>query len=299
MTALPHVTWLRAFEAAARNSSFSAAAEELNLTPAAISQQVRLLEQHLGVQLFTRLPRGVALTDIGHAYAQPLRRSFAEMAEATETLFATPSRRPLKVRASISYAALVLAPKLANFRRASPEVDLQLTTAVWTDRIEDDSIDVEIRYGFGDWAERDIRHLGHRHAELVCSPDLAAELGPDATLQDFAPHAVQIIGSEGDWPRLAAQRGETLPPMTKAMKADSSLIALEVLAGGEVPGGAAIVSEEFSRRYVAQGLLTSPLPDRLPLPRSFFLVVPDGAEDRRELRLFCDWLMLLHREGTV
>ena len=69
MSKLPHVTWLRAFESAARNSSFSGAADELNLTPAAVSQQIKLLEQHLGEPLFRRLPRGVALTDMGHAYA--------------------------------------------------------------------------------------------------------------------------------------------------------------------------------------------------------------------------------------
>ena len=94
----PQVTWLRSFEAAARRGSFSAAADDLGLTPAAVSQQIRLLEKHLGAQLFERLPKGVVLTDTGQAYAQPIRKSFSEMQAATEGLFGSRSRKTVKVR---------------------------------------------------------------------------------------------------------------------------------------------------------------------------------------------------------
>ena len=102
MAQLPHVTWLRSFEVAARHSSFSAAADELNLTPAAVSQQIRLLEDHLGVQLFIRLARGVSLTDAGQAYALPLRKSFQDMQDATRGLFGVKRKSRLRIRASIS-----------------------------------------------------------------------------------------------------------------------------------------------------------------------------------------------------
>lgn len=87
MKNLPHVTWLKAFDSAARHNSFAAAASELGLTPAAISQQIRHLEQHLDAQLFRRLPRGVSLTDVGQAYAQTIGKSFEDMALATNGLF--------------------------------------------------------------------------------------------------------------------------------------------------------------------------------------------------------------------
>ena len=87
MVRMPHANWLRAFDAAARHGSFSTAAAELGLTPAAISQQIRMLERHLGKRLFVRLPRGVALTDLGHAYAQPIRRSFHRIECSTAELF--------------------------------------------------------------------------------------------------------------------------------------------------------------------------------------------------------------------
>lgn len=93
MSRLPHVIWLRAFEAAARHNSFSGASQELNLTPAAVSQHIRLLEEHLGVSLFKRLPHGVALTDMGKAYALPIRRAFTDMQDATSGLFAQRKKR--------------------------------------------------------------------------------------------------------------------------------------------------------------------------------------------------------------
>ena len=295
MAALPHVTWLRAFESAARNASFSAAAEELNLTTAAVSQQFKLLMHHLGAQLFTRLPRGVALTDIGHAYAQPVRKSFADMQQATNSLFSSKRRRTVRVHASISYAALILAPRLWSFHQAFPDIDLQMTTAVWTDRIEDETIDVEIRFGHGDWQDGEIHHLGHRLGEVVCHPALASSLGKTLSLATLYEHAVQIIGSETDWAQMFTLAGQDQPPTMGTMKADSSLIALQIIAGGS---GAAIVSEEFSERYLEQGLLISPLDLRLPLSRSFFIVIRDGASQRNEVIEFRDWLLSLQTQTT-
>ena len=292
MSKLPNVTWLKSFEAAARSGSFSAAADELGLTPAAVSQQIKLLEQHLGVQLFRRLPRGVALTDVGHAFAQPIRRSFADMREAATSLFGAREKRTVRIRASISYAAWVLAPKLTAFREAFPNTNLEVSTTIWSDRIADQAIDAEIRYGYGDWEERDIRHLGHLFAEVVCHPTLAAAFGDELSIEALAAHAVLIIGSETDWRRAAVDLGFHLPPMAHAMKVDSSLVALQIISAG---AGSAFVCEDFARPYVRQGLLASPFDYRLMLPRSFFLVVQDNAPPRPEVRQFCDWISGLHR----
>ena len=296
MSQLPHVTWLRAFEAAARHSSFAAAADELNLTPAAISQQIKLLETHVGEPLFRRLARGVALTDTGHAYAQPVRKAFSDMQQATNGLFGAKNKRTLHVRASVSYAALVLAPRLSEFLTLYPDIDVRLTTAVWTERDEDEEIDVEIRYGHGDWAEPDIRHLGHRFAEVVCHPDVVSSLGETLTFQTLAAQAIQIIGTESDWDQMAEHFGLTPPAVIGRTKADSSMIALQILAGGS---GAAIVSDSFIGPWLKSKALVSPLPYRLPLRRSFFLIAHDAAHKRSDLRLFCDWLSDMHRTHQI
>ncbi len=284
---LPQVTWLRAFEAAARHGSFSAAAEDLALTPAAVSQQIRLLEQHLGVQLFKRLAKGVVLTDIGQAYAQPIRKSFSEMVAATDGLFGATSRTTVRVRASISYAALVLAPGLGAFRARHPEIEVQLTTTVWADRLDDGDIDVDVRYGNGDWDDGTLWHLGAQHAVVVCHRDVAVGLGDSPDLESLCQsQIVQIIGSEVEWVRLLAHAGVDCPPPRPWMKADSSLIALQMILSG---AGLAIVMENFARPFIDQGLLVDPLGLRLPVDQSYFLVVSDRAARREDVNAFCRW----------
>ncbi|MGI3210198.1 LysR substrate-binding domain-containing protein [Roseovarius tibetensis] len=291
MTRLPHVIWLRAFEAAARHSSFSAAADELALTPAAVSQQVRMLEQHLRVQLFHRLPRGVELTDLGQAYAQPIRKSFRDMQSATDGLFRVPRRKALRVRASISYAALVLAPSLQAFRALNPDIDIQLSTAVWSDRMDDASIDVDIRYGTGDWPETRIWSLGIERATVVCHPDYAASFEGGPTIEALAAaDVVQVTGSEADWDRLSARFDLDLPIPAQRIKADSSLIALQMLASGQ---GSAIIMRRFSQRYLEQGLVISPSRYELPMDQGFYLIAREDTQHSAEIDRFREWLTSL------
>lgn len=280
---LPHATWLRTFEAAARHASFTAAAEELGLTPAAVSQQIRLLEAHLGARLFERLPRGVALSDIGQAYAQPVRRAFGELQAATDGLFAAPRRRVLRVRASLSCAALVIAPRLEAFRAAHPGIDLELSTFVWADRFDMENSDVDVRWGFGDWPEASIQTLGHEDAIVVCDPASAA-----GDLREVAAGTVYTItGVEHDWTRLAELFDPGLPAPARRVRVDSSLIALQALAAGR---GAAIVLESFARSFLDRGQLVAPFPIRLPVSRSHFVVHRRGVETRPDVVAFTRWL---------
>ncbi|QDI74367.1 MULTISPECIES: LysR substrate-binding domain-containing protein [Leisingera] len=296
MITLPHVTWLKAFEAAARLSSFSAAAAELGLTPAAVSQQIRLLEQHLNTRLFKRLPRGVALTDTGQAYAQPIRKSFDDMQRATTGLFSSKRKRVVRLRATISCAALVIAPQLARFRAEHPDIFVQLSTTVWASRFDEEALDIDIRYGSGDWQEAQILHLGHESAIPVCSPAYAAALGGAPSIEDLArADVVQIIGSETDWGRLADLHGLTLQVTTDWLKADSSLLALQTVAAGH---GVTMVLESFAKQYLDQGLVIAPAAFKLPKRRSHYLVINDRAGQREEVKAAASWLMSLYQALT-
>ena len=293
---LPHVTWLRAFEAAARHSSFSSAAEELHLTPAAVSQQIRLLEQHIGVQLFKRLARGVELSAQGQAYALPIRKAFQDMQNATAGLFEISRRRKIHIRASITYGTLFLAPLLPTFQMLYPDVDVHLSTAVWSDRMDDEAIDIDIRFGNGDWGERHMVQLGHEVARVICNPAQVTALGEDLTVEALAAgRRVLVLGSEVEWQRLSERFDLTLPASASVTKVDSSLMALQVIAGAV--GGAgnrgatAIMHERFAARYEAQGQISSPFDYRLPMREAYYLIVKDQAMDREEVRLFRDWLL--------
>lgn len=291
MRRLPHVTWLRSFEAAARHSSFTAAAEELFLTPAAVSQQIRQLEHHLGIRLFKRLPKGVQLTDIGQAYAIPVRKSFVEMQAATDGLFRVQSKSVVRVRCSISFAALILAPLLRDFAQDYPEIDVELSTAVWSDRMEGAEIDLDIRYGEGAWPEPNVHPLPVEGVTVVCHPDYAARLGTEPTAETLGKaDIVQIVGSETDWDRLLQAIGADVPRPHPWMKADSSLIALQILSAGH---GCALISRSFARRALAEGRLVAPYALSLPMQENFVLVERDdlGGSRNRGAGLLIDWLL--------
>lgn len=286
---IPHVTWLRAFEAAARHSSFSDAAAELFLTPAAVSQQIRLLEQHLGVQLFRRLPRGVALTDVGQAYALPIRKSFSEMQDATEGLFTIRSKRKVRVRASISYATLILAPRLKDFHDLHPEIEIELSTAVWSDRMDDETIDLDIRYGTGHWEDRDIWQLSQEFALLVCHPDHAHRFGGKDKIHDIlAAGTVPILGSEVEWARYSDQFDLSFGTPPIWLKADSSLVALQTISAGF---GTALIHESFARPFLERGSLVSLLSHRLPIKQSYFLVAREGFGDYHDVDALRKWII--------
>ncbi|MBB5516749.1 LysR family glycine cleavage system transcriptional activator [Rubricella aquisinus] len=289
MSKLPHVTWLRAFEAAARHSSFSGAAEELNLTPAAVSQHIRLLERHLGVELFKRLPHGVTLTDMGQAYALPIRKAFTDMRDATSGLFSRRRKRHLHIRTSVTYGELVLAPHIADFSALHPDIELRFTTAVWSDRLDDPSIDIDIRYGTGDWPDPNMTQLSQETGIVVCTAEHAARFGspPDIAAM-AADRLVLVMGSEVEWQRMSALHRLDLDVPAHVSKADSSILALQMLLGG---GAAAIIHESFARAYLEQGLLVSPFAYQLPIREAYFMIIGNQALNRSEVTDFRDWLI--------
>src|SRR5215212_8523462 len=149
--ALPPLNALRTFEAASRQLSFTRAAQELHVTQTAVSHQMRLLEAHLGVPLFLRLPRRLVLTAEGRAYARELGRVFERIGDATLALQAQPRREVLAITSLPSLAARWLVPRLGQFIDAHPQIDLRL---VATERPVDflrESVDIGIRWGYGRW----------------------------------------------------------------------------------------------------------------------------------------------------
>jgi LysR family glycine cleavage system transcriptional activator len=169
---LPPLNALRAFECAARHSSFSLAGVELNVSHAAISRHVRDLESWLGTTLFKRTGRGVELTEAGQLLARELTRSLDIMSAAVERFAPPRNRRQLVISAEVSFAALWLVPRLGSFTSAHPEVDLVLDP---TNRLVDfskDAVDVGIRYGDGAWEDVTMVKLLDSISTPVCSPAL-------------------------------------------------------------------------------------------------------------------------------
>jgi LysR family glycine cleavage system transcriptional activator len=290
LVGLPTLTWLRAFEAAARTSSFSAAALELRLTPGAISYQIRALEAHLGFALFERLPRGVKLTPMGVAYLPPVRKAFEQLADSTVGLFGGSERGEISIFAPVSLASLWLAPKLPAFASAFPGIDVRLSSVIWDHPAPTESTDLEIRYGAGQWRGYRSEFLCNPRIVVVCSPALfeqARSSGDPAAW--LLHHLIPIMGyeSHGSQVRQALQLGEGEARPGPAV--DTTVAALELAASG---AGCALAHRLFLNGYLSSGRLVVALEHDFSDDSSYYIVAPERPQRaRREVEQFRDWLL--------
>ena len=285
---LPPLTWLRAFESSARHLSFTSAAQELNLTQAAVSHQVRSLEKHLGVILFERLARTLRLTEIGSAYLPPLRRGFDEMAAATAGLFGPVGRRTLVVRAPVSFVCLWLARRVERFTAAYPSISLRITSAIWAYAQADETIDVDIRFGDGVWPGYQAELIAHYPAIAVCHPDHVPKGTFAERLHQLSQSPlIHVTDYEDLWQRLFRPEGIQIPAYS-GLNIDTSMGALEMAASGL---GTTMVQTCFAEPYIASGRLARALDVELPLGASHYILTADSPKRKQpEAILFRNWL---------
>jgi LysR family glycine cleavage system transcriptional activator len=286
---LPTLTWLRAFEAAARTSSFTAAAAELRLTSGAISYQIRALEAHLGFALFERLPRGVKLTPIGVAYLPPVRKAFEQLADSTLGLFGGSERGEITVHAPVSLASLWLAPKLPAFIAAYPAVDVRLSSVIWDNAVPDEATDLEIRYGSGQWHGYRAERLLNQRIAAVCSPALLLEARASGDPAAWLPrHLIHIMGHENHWLQVRQALNVVELEERPGPTVDTTIAALELAANG---AGCALAHPIFLSAYLKTARLVLALDHDFADDSSYFVVTPERPRaPRREVQQFRDWL---------
>jgi LysR family glycine cleavage system transcriptional activator len=286
---LPTLAWLKAFEAAARTSSFAAAAAELNLTSGAISYQIRALEAHLGFALFQRLPRGVKLTDLGVAYLPAVRKAFEELADSTVSLFGGMQRTKITVHAPASLTALWLASQVPAFLAVNPGIEVRMTSLVWDHSSPDETTDLEIRYGTGEWLGYRCQLLINQPLILVASPELIQAAVCHGDLPGFiARHLVLNIGYQRQWAIVRqclkiSDQGTGLGPTV-----DTNMAAIELAANG---GGFALTHRIYLDSYFRSGRLVVALDREFPDDYSFWVCTPERAtRSRSETNAFREWL---------
>ncbi len=287
---LPNLAWLRSFEAAARPSSFAAAATELRVTAGAISYQIRALEAHLGFSLFERLPRGVRLTAMGVAYLPPVRKAFEELADSTLGLFGGSERVQISVHAPVSFAALWLAPRLPAFNAANPGVDIRLTSVIWDNAAPDEATDLEIRYGMGHWHGYRAEHLLNQNIVAVCSPALLQSARLRGEAQSLvSQHLIHIMGYENHWLKVRQGLGLDNVGASPGPTVDTTLAALELASSG---AGCALAHRLFLGAYLSTGRLVAAIDREFTDDNSYFVVTPERPQrPRREVQVCRDWLI--------
>lgn len=270
-TRLPPLEWVRAFEAAARLGSFTAAAEELGLTQAAISQRIGQLERHLDVALFHRRARTIALTVEGEAWLPHVRHALDALRDSTEAVFGT-ARKRLTISASQSVIELWLTPRLHRMQ-ALARAELSVRTLVLGahDAPQDDVI--RIRYGTGDWPHPYRARLYAEELAPVAAPGLARRDEPWTSWPRIA-----CAGPRPGWPAWAAAFGIPTTPVPR-LRFDTQLSALGAAKAGL---GVTLASLPLCAEALASGALVRLDPRSLPHHESYWLLAGPAAVSRQE-----------------
>lgn len=283
---LPPLSWLRAFEASARHLSFTLAAAELNLTQSAVSKQVKLLESQLGEALFERKARSLILTKAGASYLPKIQDGFERLADGTLEVFGNRRSEILTLRAPIGFAVNWLAPRMPGFLDRFPTVPVRLVTSVWSGDSEAERVDLDIRYGHGQWTGCRADRLCWDRMTPLCAPGVAARLTrPDDLAGERLLH---VLGFQEGWPTWLAAAGAARVDPGAGLHFDTSLMALEVAAAA---GGVTLGRSSMAAPLVAAGRLVRPFALELPAREAFFLISWPDRIEHPHLPQFRDWLL--------
>lgn len=250
--ALPPLTWFRAFEAAARHLSFTLAAEELGFTQSAISQHVRALEDRLGTQLFIRGNRALMLTDSGRLLLPDVAAAMSTLATATHRFLPDEDRPTFTIATSASIARWLLAPHIAKFQSANPDITLQIVTTVWPDDFVATNADIEIRFGAASVVGRNATLLNPSFLHAVASPGVARSLAHHAPKNWLATQPlIQPVGLSTSWSDIGKK---SKPPiaLSATYLVDTHGMAIDLALGN---AGIALCHALVSREAIRQGLL--------------------------------------------
>jgi LysR family glycine cleavage system transcriptional activator len=291
---LPPLNALRAFEAAARFGSFVAAAHELRVTASAVSQQVRMLERHLGTKLFKRLPRGLVLTELGRVYLPELTSGFDRLAEATFRLRSGGTGGLLTISTPPSFANSWLLTRLGRFRERYPRIDLYVKTGRELVDFRREDVDVAIR--FGPSAKGELKSIALLDEEVfpVASPRLVpptrlplqvAELAEWPLLHDMDAYLPQKWMS---WQAWFERAGVPVPPPARGLRFADSIILVNAAVAGL---GLAIAREPHIEAQLARGQLVRLTRESWKSEWSYRLVGPSENFARPNVRAFTEWVL--------
>ncbi len=273
---IPPLLGLHAYEASARHLSFVSAAAELHLSPSAISQRVRNLEAHLGVDLFERRPRSLRLTEAGQAYLPAVRDIFEDLVAATNGLFGSAAHSSLTIRVQVSYATTWLASRLAGFAAAYPHIELQVVTSIWADTLLPNEVDLEIRQGNGRWPGHLASKLHDDFAVGVYGPGFLDQHGPDIERTSFLDKPrVQVLGFDDLWRHFFDQDDGAATTPRAAIAVDTSVAAIEIVATSSMWS---ILPERFTRQGVKDGRIFQVPGEPIRMRQAHYLLRPDNAE---------------------
>ncbi|MBE1281721.1 MAG: LysR family transcriptional regulator [Rhodobacteraceae bacterium] len=284
MTSLPPLNALRAFDAAGRCLNFRIASEEIGVTQGAVAQQVRLLEDHLGLKLFERLPKGLAFTEAGRRYHGRVAEAFAGLRAATQDLRPGPERVLISV--TPTFAAKWLIPNLPGFSESHPQIDLCILSTEKLSRFHGDGIDLAIRQGsppFG--AAIDAVMLFRQEIIAVAAPGFA----PDPITPQVLAGLPKLHDAHDHWGAFLQMLG-IQDTSGRGLQLNQTALALDAAIAGQ---GVALVSRFLAAHDISAGRLVQVSPQFLEEDKAFFLLAHRQQDRKQAVEIVWNWLLEL------
>ena len=287
---LPPLTALRAFDAAARHMSFAKAADELHVTPAALSFQIKSLEDHLGAPLFHRLNRAVALTEAGHALAPGAKEGFQSLAAAWRTAERLQDNETLNITAGPAFTAKWLAPRLFEFAQDHPEIELRFSASLRMMDLVRDGIDVAIRFGYGPDKGLYSLPLAEEWVAPVMTPELARRYPtPESLLTAplIIDHSVDFLNPPVGWKEWFHALGIKANDIHGLQFSQGDHAVDAALSGA----GVVLGRRAFVVKDIAEGRLVMPFKTALGTAARFRFLCAEGAQERPKIKIFQEWII--------
>jgi LysR family glycine cleavage system transcriptional activator len=287
---LPPPNSLVTFEAAARHLSFTAAAKELLVTQAAVSRQIRVLEDHLGIDLFRREHRALALTPGGERLFLSVSHGLGQIASVAADIRREKSSIDVTIASSVTFASYWLMSRIAQYRAHFPEVDIELVASARSRQLTGSNVDLAIRYGNGQWPGQRAHYLFDNAVFPVCAPAYLERHGPLATLVDLkTARLLQLAKYDRNWVTWANwfeafDLGE--PP--RGVEFDNYMVLIHAALRGE---GVALCGGRLAEELMLRHDLARPIDSALRSDFTFFLVEPADRELSAPVRQFREWLL--------
>jgi LysR family transcriptional regulator, glycine cleavage system transcriptional activator len=284
---LPPLNALKAFEAAARSESFTRAAEELFVTQAAVSQQVKALEATLGLKLFNREKQRLVITETGREYLAVVRDALDRIAVGTERIVQHQSSGVLTVSTSPDFAAKWLVHRLGRFAEAHPEIDLRVSATVRHVDLAREQVDLAIRHGNGHWAGLEVVRLCSEKLFPVCSPKLIPGGARVLNAADLLKFPLLRLEGWSTWSRWFDAAGISNPVARGPVLNQASML-IDAAIDGQ---GIALARTALAASDLINGRLVIPVNISLRMQNTYWIVCPKATSGVPKIKMFQDWLL--------
>jgi len=285
---LPPLNALRMFEASARHLSFTRAAEELFVTQAAVSHQIKALEEFISIKLFTRKNRALFLTEEGQSYYIDIKDVFNNIQEATEKIFARAEKGAITVCLQASYAIQWLIPRLKSFSVLHPDIDVRIKAVDQPDNLLTEDVDIAIYYGKGDWGDIQADMLHQEYLIPVCSPLLLSSSKPLKNINDLIYHTLLHFSSRKDWKRWFRKVGFKDANVNHGPIFSHSAMVVQAAIHGQ---GVALAHSVFAKPDIDSGRLICPFEEVLVSKNSHYIVCSLQLGNISKIAAFREWVL--------